>query len=457
MASLRIAIVGAGLAGSLLGNGLLNSGLDLTVFESEPQDSSREGYQIRLGSPALAGFKQCLEPDRQASLIAKFGRSGGVLSSAPILYDTQLRVILDLTKFPAYTKSAPINRVVLRDFLREKLDAASKVKYGKRFVKYEVLKAPGSPGSIRLFFQDGTTFICDVLIAAEGNRSKVNSQVGLNNIVQLSDKWRFLAKGHLSNARLKELPPEVKRGPISVVKDGVILFFSVYMPAPKPSAVKGIEYEDEYDEEAASLFWSLSVPSENVPIGGPSATDKLAFCLEQLKDWHPKFQAMLRMTGEGYIHAFQARSSEQPPKHWRASLRKGGAPEKVGNPHVWLIGDAVHPMLPARGMGGNQALRDTADALPILVRLAAKGEQGSLSESDFEDAVLEYEECMLPRAFGWVKKSGGTSGELIEPESVKGKVMLFLASGVLHVVHLLSLIGSALGYKPKDDAPELPN
>lgn len=195
MAPFKVMVIGAGLACGLLSNGLLHNNIDFTVYESDERNSKREGYQIRLGSPALVGFKACLTQDQQATLYKIFGRSGGMISSAPILYDTQLNKLLDLTKFPAYTKSAPINRVLLRSFFQERLDGAGRIKFNKKFQGYEILPQSGDLSStVRVSFHDGTIDECDLLISAEGSVSKINAQIGLNNIVELSGRCGFSQK-----------------------------------------------------------------------------------------------------------------------------------------------------------------------------------------------------------------------------------------------------------------------
>lgn len=61
-------------------------------------------------------------------------------------------------------------------------------------------------------------------------------------------------------------------------------------------------------------------------------------------------------------------------------------------------------------MGGNQALRDTATILPLLVGLSRDSESGNAPTTEKVTRQLRlYETEMIPRAFGWVKKSGGTS------------------------------------------------
>lgn len=61
-------------------------------------------------------------------------------------------------------------------------------------------------------------------------------------------------------------------------------------------------------------------------------------------------------------------------------------------------------------MGGNSAMRDTATALPLLKELAQlAGKNGTITTEDAEQKVQQYEAEMIPRAFEWVKKSGGTN------------------------------------------------
>jgi 2-polyprenyl-6-methoxyphenol hydroxylase-like FAD-dependent oxidoreductase len=173
MAPLKVIIIGAGLAGSLLANGLLRNKIDITVYERDDESANRKGYQIRLGAHALAGFKACLSPEQLEYVLSKFGRSGGVVASAPALFDKDLNLQLDLSKFPAYTKSAPINRALLRDLLQAPLRDKGILRYGKDFVRYELL----DDGGIRAYFKDGYIDDADILIGADGNVSKVWEEI----------------------------------------------------------------------------------------------------------------------------------------------------------------------------------------------------------------------------------------------------------------------------------------
>lgn len=177
MGQFKVIILGSGLAGNLLANGLINNNIDVEVYERLASDAKREGYQIRLGENALMGFRACLTAEQKRSIIEKFGRASGSLSSAPIIYDRNFRPLLDLNKFPNYEKSAPISRKILRDLLAAPVEQAGKVYYSKGYESYKVINAGTSDERIRVLFEDGSERDCDILVAADGSHSKVSRVV----------------------------------------------------------------------------------------------------------------------------------------------------------------------------------------------------------------------------------------------------------------------------------------
>lgn len=134
-------------------------------------------------------------------------------------------------------------------------------------------------------------------------------------------------------------------------------------------------------------------------------------------------------TEGGGVTKLPIRASKTPSRDWRKEAKKSNPHDsRVGNPRVWLVGDAVHPMQPNRcvsvspvmyrsdclinvisGMGGNQALRDCADILPFMVELDKLfRNKGSLLDQDILPLIRSYEDGMIERAFEWVEKSGGS-------------------------------------------------
>lgn len=174
MSSFKVIIVGGGLAGSLLANGLMNNNIDFTLYERDPADSKREGYQIRMGDAALEGFEACLTPDHVAAITSKLGMSSNLSSTAPILCTSQFKVVLDLSQLPTYSRSAAINRVALRNLLVAPVQKTNHVEFEKAFSRFEIIRQDDGQERVKVHFADGSSDLCDVLVGADGSGSKVS-------------------------------------------------------------------------------------------------------------------------------------------------------------------------------------------------------------------------------------------------------------------------------------------
>jgi len=240
-------------------------------------------------------------------------------------------------------------------------------------------------------------------------------------------------------------------GTLCCTHDRTTLFFAVYMPEVKEPG------QSKEDDDLASVFWGMTVPSERVPGNdGHAISDKLQFCLDQIQSWDPGYHALLQMVRNESMYAYQARASKQPPANWRKIAQATGDISR-GSDRVWMLGDAIHPMLPSRAMGGNQAMRDTHDIMQAIESLHKKAQVTALTSADFTSAVQEYEGKMIPRAFGWVRASGGLDTDgMPDANSWKGHVIFFLVARALDLMHLYTTVRSTLtGWIP-DQIADLP-
>ncbi|KZL86101.1 hypothetical protein CI238_07127 [Colletotrichum incanum] len=411
MAPFKVIIVGGGLGGSLLANGLMNNDVNFTLYERDPADSKREGYQIRLGDAAMEAFECCLKSDHVASIRKRLGQSANQSSTAPIVCTSQFKIVLDLSQLPAYSRSAAINRVVLRNLLLDPVETAGHARFGKAFSRYDIIRQDDGQERVKVQFADGSSDTCDILVGADGSGSKINNQVGARNIVDLDSHLSFVQKGSLPPSRVRMLPPRLLQGPIIVFSEGHSLYFALYLPPTRNEVTKNSN-ELDYDADEASFYWGLNVPKEMYPDYDPKeGGDHLKFCLKAIEHWSPEYHTMLSIgeyDGNSPVMVINLRASRSLSKKWRRNLQTENSDE--GHPRVWLMGDAVHAMQPNRGMGGNQALKDCVDLLPQLLQLNEAAKSGKPpSSTDIEQALTEYESKMIDRAFAWVQKSGGTS------------------------------------------------
>ncbi|KAK1673317.1 hypothetical protein BDP55DRAFT_749159 [Colletotrichum godetiae] len=378
--SLKIIIAGGGLAGALLADGLMNHGVDKTVYERDAEDTKREGYQIRLGESAMTGFNACLKPAEIATIKSHFSQMSSTGLTAPAFLNMRFQTVLDLGQLPSYSASSAINRVVLRDVLA--------------FEGYEVVKSDNGQERVRVHFADGTTDICDVLIGADGSGSRVNKQVGARNIVPIDSHAMILSKGPLPEDWTEKLPPRLTKSPLITFAGGVSMFYALFLPAADETTQKA-ENGARYSTKDAYYYWGLMIPKDRMPTDDwNKVEDPMKLCFDD--------------KNMGHITVARMRASKRLSKTWRKDDKQTTGDE--GHPRVWLIGDAMHAMQPNRGMGGNQAFHDCADALPQLLALKQKADSGiGPSTRDISVACSQYESRMIDRAFPWVSKSGGTS------------------------------------------------
>ncbi|KAF5695346.1 hypothetical protein FDENT_428 [Fusarium denticulatum] len=434
MAPLRVIIVGGGLAGACLANGLINKSdgqidgqIDVAVFERDEAGSERGGYQIRLGAHALIGFKACLTEQQYENLIRCFGKSGGVVSSAPCIFSpSDLKVLIDLSKAPIYEKSAPIARTRLRNFLQKPLQEKDCIQFGRKYVRYEVLQGKvAGQSSIRVHFSDDTHHDCDVLVSAEGSRSRINKQIGLDNIITevTPGHGGYLGKCHLPWSVLQTLPRQLlEKGTIYTGNSKTIVFAAVYLPEAL-SSTSHSEHTDilkpkNYDEDEASLFLGMAWTTGPEAAELPQVKDKKGLMKMKLTEagFHPDFHKLVDAVEDDAIMTTPWRyAKNDTPVDWRQQLlskSENKADPNIANPRVWLIGDSIHPMLPSRGMGANNAIHDTADALGPLLELAKlKIADGNVTDEQVGGQLAVYEKAMMPRAFEWVKKSSNQQSD----------------------------------------------
>lgn len=382
---LQIAIVGGGMGGLCLAQGLRKAGVSVAVYERDESPSSRpQGFRIHISPEGSRALHACLPND----LWEVFDATGGVSAQGFSIVTEQLRELLHFSERDApqdaIAQHRSISRITLRRVLLAGLDG--NVHFGKRFVRYEWT----AEKRVRAHFEDGTTAEADVLVGADGVRSRVRRQylpdaepvdtgvVGIGGRIALTDGILALA------------PPQLLDGPVMVMPPAPCsLFLAMWRRARKAADALerlGIFETLEGDEDYLLLALGGRMESFGLqnPAGPPNGAELKEILRRKAAGWHPNLRKLIELAPEEEFFLNPLRTSIVPTP-WKPST-------------VTLLGDAIHSMTPYRGIGGNVALRDAA----LLASLLAEAQTGSKSVTE---AIGEYEREMRKYAFAAVAAS----------------------------------------------------
>jgi 2-polyprenyl-6-methoxyphenol hydroxylase-like FAD-dependent oxidoreductase len=380
-----VAIIGGGLGGLCLANGLKNAGVSVAVYERDQSPEARpQGYRIHIDPQGSTALHQCLP----SHLWDLFNSTGGDFSQGFSVVTERLHELLNLAGTRGAGDGIARHRSISRITLRRILLAGLKddVKFNKRFLHYE----EASDGAIIAHFEDGATAQADLLVAADGLHSRVRKQylpdaepidtgiVGVGGTIPLTDGVMALAPHFLLDGPLMVVPP----APCS-------MFMAMWKRSGEAAQTLrrlGIEGPLPGDEDYLILalggrpdFFGLDERSGSVT--GSALKDVLR---RTTAGWHPNLRKLVEMVNEEQLFLNHVRTS-QPPVPWRST-------------HITLLGDAIHSMTPYRGVGGNIALKDAA----LLTSQLTQAHQG---QKLLLEAISEYEASMYRYAFAAVADS----------------------------------------------------
>jgi 2-polyprenyl-6-methoxyphenol hydroxylase-like FAD-dependent oxidoreductase len=382
--ALQVGIIGGGMGGLCLANGLKKAGISVAVYERDQSPDSRpQGYRIHIDPQGSTALHACLPPD----MWDLFRSTGGDFSQGFSVVTEQLHELLNLARVSgrgdAIARHRSISRITLRRILLAGLE--QEVQFNKRFLRYEETFG----GGVRAHFEDGSSAQVDLLVAADGVNSDVRKQylphaepidtgvVGIGGTLPLTDGVMALA------------PHLLLDGPVMVVPATAC---SMFMAMWKRSAAAaqtlrrlGVDGPLSGDEDYLILalggrpdFFGLGQQAASVT--GSRLKDTLR---RTVAGWHPTLRKLVEMMDEQQLFLNRVRTA--PAVAWEPT-------------HITLLGDAIHSMTPYRGVGGNIALKDAA-------LLSSQLQQVHRGEKPLLQAITDYEACMREYAFAAVADS----------------------------------------------------
>lgn len=390
----HVLIIGAGTGGMALAHALKNNGVSVAVYE---RDRTRldflQGHRVGINPEGTRALRACLSPELFDTFVAT--------CAAPMrrgtLYTERLSELVSL-EFPldrdASNSEKSVSRVTLKQLLRTGVDDI--LHFGKHFTHYE----HEADGRITAHFEDGSTATGDVLVAADGTRSRVRGQylphaklddaemVSAAGKVPLDDEVRALLPPHMTEGmsiilaprgrffilHTMEFPWDEERRPKNGIGEKDVELISVW---------PGLQFDNTTDH----LIWGIALPPGLGPAGLAEAAGEqvIDIAKEMSAGWSPVLHRLFELSDPTTCAVSTRQSTSVPIPAWETS-------------RVTLLGDAIHTMTPGRGVGANTALKD-AQLLADRLVAAHRGETGIV------EGIHEYETRMIEYGFDAVRES----------------------------------------------------
>ena len=394
MSPLRVLVVGAGIGGLALAQGLRGAGIEVAVFEKDATAAFRDqGYRIRVNADGINALRTVLSPSAFALFAATAGMPGGRMATL----DDRLQLLHGQTlptddTLPGGGHLA-VNRRTLREILLAGLSDA--VRYDARLTRYTT----HADGTVTAHFADGRTADGDILIGADGVTSAVRAQLMPGAQVMDAGLRLVYGKVPLAGPDVAALVPADLLGLWTTVIGPDKRFVGlapVQYRQPMRAAVDAHDPGIALSDDSDYLTCVFGARSELMP------TDAELFALPgaRLRDlelaqtdgWDPAVRRIIAAQDAASIFPVSVRSSV-PHDGWDPGP-------------VALLGDAVHAMSPAIGVGANTALRD---AQVLTARLADAATTGSPAT----EALDRYQREMLGYGFAAVRESAERGHRLV--------------------------------------------
>ncbi|GAA3592757.1 NAD(P)/FAD-dependent oxidoreductase [Nonomuraea rosea] len=361
---MRVIVVGAGLGGLTLAQGLRLAGIDVVVYERDGEHGRPQGVSLHIDHRGTRALRACLPRGHLAMAEATMG---GPRDHTLRVSERDGELVVAPTPSAGGRAGRQASRRLLRAVLLTGLE--DRVRFGTAFTRFE--RRAG--GTVRVRLADGRTDTADVLVGADGVGSAVRRQYLPH--VEVLDTGRRMLMGAtpLRAVAGTGLPALIGDRAASVQVRGTMMALGVHrfsaspvtardrwLPALSSRAVAGVE---DY------VMWCLPVTQDRLgPAGSPAGVWRLAQGLAAAL--HPALRLVVDAAWPDMTVALRI-AMIPPVPSWPAGP-------------VTVIGDAIHA---APGFGGNLAMQDAHRLRDALVA-HARGEQ------DLRTAIGAAEEGM---------------------------------------------------------------
>ncbi|MDQ1806240.1 NAD(P)/FAD-dependent oxidoreductase [Chryseobacterium sp. CKR4-1] len=369
---IRIAIAGAGLGGLCLAQGLKKKGIQCVLFEKDEAMNTRtQGYRIRINEQGRQALEDCLpESLYQLFMETCAARTKGLKVFTSHLEKTGKDLVDSWSDGIREVPDLKPNRLTLREILVHGLE--EKIHFGKAVTDYRRLES----GEVLLSFADGSTYTADLVIAADGVNSRIGTECCGDQKVNTGNITIY-GRTFLTDENREAIAAELRTGTSVILGDQ----FSLIADAMQFDFSKHNSSWDALSPLQDYFYWAF--------IGKPAAfgwplqdfytlsSQEIFNHIRRVTDnWHPQLKALLDFGDQQSLVMGPIRSS-LPKEKWVS-----------GN--ITALGDAVHAMSPAGGVGANTAFRDAALLTANISEAVFGNTELALAIENYEDAMRIY-------------------------------------------------------------------
>lgn len=366
----RILIIGAGIGGLALAQGLVKAGFDVTVFERDASSTSRaQGYRISIRSLGMNALIALLPPEKMHHLsMAKVADVGNGFTCA----NEKMEPFFSIPQ----GQDAAVQ--FLRSELRSVLQEGINIEWNKRLVMFE-----DNGDQVMAHFEDGSYAVGGLLVGCDGGASTVKRLLpsvygnSLGSIPKIIDMNRAVLAGQIDRTPEWDIL-------LPLNKNGLVRFVEAN------SHSLGVCFSERADR-SPSVFWALSEDIDDHNTCWYMIDQKvdwrshiLDHCKQLMKkeSWHDNLKKLVHDTPvEAIMAPWFLRTTQFPDINQFPLIPTG---------RVTFVGDSIHAMPPDKGLGGNNVLED-ARLLSILLATSPRPINSS-------KLIGEYESKMFARA-----------------------------------------------------------
>jgi len=378
----HVLVAGGGLGGLALAQGLVKEGISVEVVERDADLNRRQGYYLTINGLGGEALRRLLPPDLFELYLDTSRRPYSRQQS--IVVDDQLRELGSRPSMgPPNTgerRHTGVHRRTLRQILAGRLDDV--VTYGVSAVGYDE-----DEDGVTVHLSDGSTRRGDLLVAADGIRSRIrDKKLPKTRVASTAIKGIDLFGRTPYTPDLLAVIPDALHDGVLIATDGRgsrCLMASFRPRRPVAEAAAELAPDIRVDPVEDYMMVSCSVPPGTV-VPPPAewtpqtGVDIRAAMSETVSAWHPAVRAIVAGLDPGSVFSISF-SYLEPMESWPSS-------------RVTVLGDAAHGMLPTLGMGANMAIFDARVLLERLVEVRDGG-------APLTEAVGAYEAEMRAEAY----------------------------------------------------------